>query len=251
MAEPPGPWQDAAEAPAARRAGLKFPLHPADGGRVEDRPPEAPARVRAAHCPRWSLRAAHCPRWSAVATLIALASLVGCAKPKVGFDVDPNAPIGAYQTFGILAAKPGEEVPEDPRFGPLLDRHTEDAIGQALRLRGYQLRSSGPVDFLVSYSNEVRREQRTVGSPVSIGVGYGGYVGSGIGIGTGWAGPSRATTRTLAKGTLVIDVLEPETRRVVWRGWAKDTLTASGDPRGEVFEVVSRILEQFPQAAAR
>jgi hypothetical protein len=170
---------------------------------------------------------------------------------KVGYDIDPEAPIGVYQTFGILEAKSREEIPEDPRFGPLLDQHTEDAIDEALRQRGYQLRTTGPVDFLVSYSNEIRREQRTVGSPISIGVGYGGYVGSGIGIGTGWAGPRSATTRTLAKGTLVIDVLEPETRRVVWRGWAKDTLTASGDPRREVFEVVSRILEQFPQAAAR
>jgi len=227
--------------PRRRQGGLKFPPALAETGRVEDCPPEVPARVRAAHRPRWSIRA----------SLAALLALAGCAKPEVGFDVDPEAPIGVYQTFGILEPKTREEIPEDPRFGPLLDRHTEDAIDQALRLRGYQLRKSGPVDFLVAYSNEIRREQRTVGSPISIGVGYGGYVGSGIGIGTGWGSSSRATTRTLAKGTLVIDVLEPETRKVVWRGWAKDTLTAKGDPRGEVFEVVSRILEQFPQAAAR
>jgi len=63
-----------------------------------------------------------------------------------------------YHTFGILEAKPREEIPEDPRMGPLLDRHTEDAIDAALRLRGYQLRTGGPVDFLVAYSNEIRRE---------------------------------------------------------------------------------------------
>jgi hypothetical protein len=186
-----------------------------------------------------------------LAALLALIGLGGCAKPEVGHDVDPEAPIGVYQTFGILEAKSREEIPEDPRFGPLLDQHTEDAIDDALRRRGYQPRTTGPVDFLVRFSNEIRREQRTVGSPISIGVGYGGYVGSGIGLGTGWTGPRNATTRTLAKGTLVIDVLEPETRRVVWRGWAKDTLTASGDPRERVFDVVSRIFEQFPQAAAR
>ena len=49
----------------------------------------------------------------------------------------------------------------------------------------------------------------------------------------------------------MIDVLEPETRRVVWRGWAKDTLTRSGDPRGEIFAVVSRIFQQFPAASPR
>jgi len=197
---------------------------------VEERPPRALARV---------------------AALLALACLAGCARPQVGFDVDPDAPLGAYQTFGILEAKPREEVPEDPRMGPLLDRHTEDAIDLAFRQRGYQLRRSGPVDFLVAYSNEIQYEQRTVGSPVTLGVGYGSYLGSGVGIGTSWLGPSHATTRTLAKGTLVIDVLDPETRRVVWRGWAKDTLSASGDPRQEIFAAVGRILEQFPQAPAR
>jgi hypothetical protein len=207
------------------------------------RPPDAPARPRRASRTARPLRAS--------AALLASLWLAACARPEVGCDVDPDAPIGVYHTFGILEASPREEVPEDPRFGPLLDRHTEDAIDEALRLRGYQLRTSGPVDFLVAYSNEIQREHRTVGSPVSVGLGYGGYVGSGVGIGTSWVGPSHATTRTVPKGTLVIDVLEPETRKVVWRGWAKDTLTRSGDPRGEIFEAVSRILAQFPQASPR
>jgi hypothetical protein len=49
----------------------------------------------------------------------------------------------------------------------------------------------------------------------------------------------------------VIDVLEASTRRVVWRGWAKDTLSPTGDPRAEIFAAVSRILEQFPAASPR
>jgi hypothetical protein len=182
--------------------------------------------------------------------LLALFCLLACA-PKVGHDVYPDAPLATYHSFGILEAEPGGEAPEDPRFGPLLDRHTEDAIDAALRARGYELRTSGPVDFLVSYSNEIRREQRIDSSGVSLGLGYGTYLGSGVGIGTGWSGPTDARARTLAKGTLVIDVLEASTRRVVWRGWAKDTLSASGDPRAEIFAAVSRIFEQFPAAAAR
>jgi hypothetical protein len=182
--------------------------------------------------------------------LLVLLCLLACA-PKVGYDVHPDAPLATYHSFGILEARPGGEAPEDPRFGPLLDRHTEDAIDAALRARGYELRTSGPVDFLVAYSNEIRREQRIDSSGVSLGLGYGTYLGSGVGIGTGWSGPTDARARTLAKGTLVIDVLEASTKRVVWRGWAKDTLSASGDPRAEIFGAVSRIFEQFPAAAAR
>lgn len=183
--------------------------------------------------------------------LLAGLLLLACAPSKVGHDVHPDASIPFYRSFGILEAKPSEAVPEDPRFGPLLDRHTEDAIDQALRRRGYELQTSGPVDFLVSYANEVSREQRHRSSPVSVGVGYGTYLGSGIGLGTGWHGPSDVTSRTLAKGTLVIDVLEASTKRVVWRGWAKDTLSPGGDPRAEIFAAVDQILAEFPAAAPR
>jgi hypothetical protein len=183
--------------------------------------------------------------------LLACVLLLACASDRVGHDAHPDAPLALYRSFGILEAKTREEVPEDPRFGPLLDRHTEDAIDQALRTRGYELRRSGAVDFLVSYANEIRLEQRHESSPVSIGVGYGSYVGSGVGIGTGWYGPSDVRSRSVAKGTLVIDVLEAETKRVVWRGWAKDTLSRHGDPRAEIFAAVNEIFAQFPPAAPR
>jgi len=178
--------------------------------------------------------------------------LLACASQRVGHDAYPDAPLALYRSFGILEAKARQEAPEDPRFGPLLDRHTEDAIDAALRSRGYELRTSGDVDFLVSYSNEIRLEQRhRTTSPVRVGVGYGTYVGSGVGIGTGWYGPSDVTSQGIAKGTLVIDVLEAGSRRVVWRGWAKDTLSPDGDPRAEIFAAVNEILAQFPPAAPR
>ena len=187
----------------------------------------------------------------ALAPLLALAS-IACAHPTVGHDVDPEARIGAYRSFGILAAERAEKPPEDPRLGPLLDRHTEDAIGWTLRTRGYELRTDGGVDFLVSYRNDVQEEARIESQPLSVGLGYGTvFSGSGVGIGIGWSGPARATARKVAKGRLVIDVLEPSTRRLVWRGWTEDTLSPSGDPRRDIFAAVDRVLAQFPQAAPR
>ena len=183
--------------------------------------------------------------------LLAGVLLLACASPKVGHDAYPDAPLALYRSFGILEAKARPEAPEDPRFGPLLDRHTEDAIDAALRSRGYELRTGGEVDFLVSYANEVRHEQRYRSSPVRVGVGYGTYLGSGVGLGTGWYGPTDVTSRSIVKGTLVIDVLEASSRRVVWRGWAKDTLSPEGDPRAEIFAAVTEIFALFPPAAPR
>jgi len=207
---------------------------------VQERPP-----VPAPASPRRTPLAAR-----AWLPLVALALLAGCAKPPVGHDVDPQAQLGAYRSFGILAAEHSGPPPEDPRLGPLLDRHTEDAIGWTLRTRGYELRTGGDVDFLVAYRNDVQQEERIDAHPVAVGIGTG-MVFSGFGIGTGWTGPARATARKVSKGRLVIDVLEPTTRRLVWRGWTEDTLSPTGDPRRDIFAAVDRVLAQFPPAAPR
>lgn len=186
----------------------------------------------------------------ALLPLLALAALAACAGHRVGHDADPQASLGSYRSFGILPSARVEREVADPRLGPLLDRHTEDAIGWTLRTRGYELRENGDVDFLVTYRNDVQEEARIDSQPVSVGIGTG-MVFSGVGIGTGWSGPSRATARKVAKGRLVIDVLEPRTRRLVWRGWTLDTLSPAGDPRRDIFAAVDRVLEQFPQAAPR
>jgi hypothetical protein len=209
---------------------------------VQERPPVcAPARPPSRPARRFA-RAAR--------ALLALAALSACAGHRVGHDADPQASLVSYRSFGILPSARVEREPADPRLGPLLDRHTEDAIGWTLRTHGYELRPDGDVDFLVTYRNDVQEEARIDSQPVSVGIGTG-MVLSGVGIGTGWSGPSRATARKVAKGRLVIDVLDPTTRRLVWRGWTEDTLSPAGDPRRDIFAAVDRVLELFPQAAPR
>ena len=211
---------------------------------MQERPPvPTPSRPRGR--PAGLARAAR-----ALLPLLALASLAACAKPRVGHDVDPAVALGTYRSFGILPAERAERESEDPRLGPLLDRHTEEAIGFSLRTRGYDQRSTGDVDFLVTYRNDVQHEAKIVAHPMSVGVGYG-TVFNGVGIGTGWSGPTRATAQKVRKGRLVIDVLEPSTHRLVWRGWTEDTLSPDGDPRRDIFAAVDRVLEQFPEASPR
>src|SRR5262249_38972217 len=89
---PPRP----APRPPARPPALKPPARGADEGEVQARPP-VPAPAPPSRGPRRSPRA-----WLPI---LALAALSGCAKPPVGHDVDPQAPLGTYRSFGILAAE--------------------------------------------------------------------------------------------------------------------------------------------------
>ena len=55
-------------------------------------------------------------------------------------------------------------------------------------------------------------------------------------------------------GTLVLDVVDARTSRVIWRGWAQDTVSELlDDPdrmAAKIDEAVSRMLERLPQGGA-
>ena len=56
------------------------------------------------------------------------------------------------------------------------------------------------------------------------------------------------------QGTLVIDVVDARTKKVVWRGWAQDTMTGVIDNQArlekQVDEGVTRMMLLLPQGGA-
>jgi hypothetical protein len=53
------------------------------------------------------------------------------------------------------------------------------------------------------------------------------------------------------QGTIVLDVVNTQTNRVVWRGWAQDSIDGMIDNqellRKEVNKAVARMMELFPR----
>jgi len=77
-------------------------------------------------------------------------------------------------------------------------------------------------------------------------IGYGGY-----GFTRGFGGGMVATTNAYnyTEGTLVVDAINPKTQKIVWRGIAKDELSAKDTPQEKteyINHVVSKIIEKFP-----
>ena len=186
-------------------------------------------------------------RWLPIVLLL---TLLGCSTMQTGIDYDPEIDFSGLRSFGLL---PAEHEGEDLRVSPLADRHTEIAIHRELTTRGY--RHIGPeeearVDFLVTYHNDVKQEERLENYSVGVGVGTG-YYGSGWGVGTSWHAPVHTNTRVFLKGTLVIDIISVAEERLVWRGWAEDTIDANTEVRAKIDAAVASILERFPPPVER
>ena len=138
---------------------------------------------------------------------------------------------------------------EDDQWGvagsnELVDRRIIAAIENTLAAQQFSQVDRAKADFLVLYNVEV--DQRISSSNVSGGVSMGrssrGRHGS-IGISTG------SQVRTYEQGTLLIDVVDVASDKLVWRGVSAQALPDLSDPQrltDHVNETVAAILEQFP-----
>ena len=204
--------------------------------------------------------------------------LVGCASLGVRTDYDRDVTFGTFRSYAWIDSA---RVVRDSLSSPFLDRRVRRAVDRGLRARGFAADSEGHPDFLVSafVIGPTPEEQRwrywpaaPCGSVVSISIGMGypygyglrhsrwpwrspyfhypwGYAcGYRVGFGYLWIPVYEEPGNRLA-GTLVIDILDAQTRDLIWRGSAEGAvLTYAGESvsQEELDEIAARILHQFP-----
>lgn len=173
---------------------------------------------------------------------------LACSTVRVTTDFDPDVDFTRYQSFAWLDP-PMRETPKtetkqgaDPLLvNTLVDQRVRSAVESALILRGYR-RVDDPkqADFQLRYSfytQEVLQDD-----PVYISGGYGWgrypYYGTGIVYGGG--------TSSYQRGTLILDVISPETQRITWRGWAPSKTKDGYIDEERIVRTVDAIVEEFP-----
>lgn len=215
------------------------------------------------------------------ATVWALASgvvVLGCASLGVRTDYDRDVSFAAFRSYAWVDST---KVVRDHEGGPFLERRVRRAVDRGLDARGFVADSEGDPDFLVTAfvigPTPEERQWRywptaPCGSVVSISIGIGYPYGYGhrsrpwpwrtpyyrypwgyacsyrIGFGYLWI-PVYETPGDRLAGTLVIDILDAETRDLIWRGSAEGAvLTYAGESvsQEELDEVATGILREFP-----
>lgn len=181
-----------------------------------------------------------------------LVVITGCAGLQVHTDYDSALNFSNFQTFAWLeapvlttASDGVTDVEANPfAVNSMLDARVRAAVEQELERQGYRPAPAGATpSFQLQYHVILKDKTRisTTAGPY-----YGGYWGAGrYG---GFAGSTQSFD--YQEGTLIIDLVDPETQRIAWRGWAVGNNREGYYDEERVVKVVDAILSQFPPESA-
>lgn len=183
-------------------------------------------------------------RYQRLSVLFALAGLIGgCSTMKIRSDYDRKASFSGLKSFAWTPR--AQEPTGDPRIdNSIVDERIRRAVEGELTRRGFVKRESGTPDFYIGYHAAIERKLN-----VSVMHDYYGY-GSGFGHYPERFDPHVKTYASeYDEGTLVLDIANPSTMKLLWRGSAQTALMGSTSPQHKeqrVKEAVRRILDRFP-----
>ena len=170
--------------------------------------------------------------------LIGALFLSACA-PRIYVDQDPDAKLGGYHRFAWLSPPPSPV--RDPILdSQILDGRVHKAVSADLKARGYEeVAPDANPDFLVTYHTSAKQTLQSTGPSFSFG-----FVDAfPRGFGAVGFGPD---VQTRDEGTLMLDVLDAQNKRLVWRGWTTELLNQDNYSDSAVAGAVKDIFDKFP-----
>src|SRR5205809_6259955 len=146
---------------------------------------------------------------------------------QVQTDYDHSANFGQYKTYSWEKVQTKD---------PLMVDRIKDAVNAALAAKGWtQVDSGGDVSVVAT---EITKNQQTLNTF---------YDGFGGGWRWGGFGDATTTVDNYNVGTLVLDMFDAQTKKLVWRGSASDTLSNKADKNiKNLHKGVQKMQKHFP-----
>lgn len=161
-----------------------------------------------------------------VALVLLLTATVAHAQ-KVSVDQDPAAPFATYKTYAWVEGTPAPD--------PLNEDRLHMSVDAQLALKGLRMNTTDPDLVVTTHVTTMERQEL-----IPNGFGYGPWWGGGLGA---------ATVETYVEGTLIVDLYDAKTKKMVWRGVA--TATASDKPSKnakKMNKALDKMFEKYPIA---
>lgn len=167
---------------------------------------------------------------------IASLSVTASFADQVKTDYDRSADFSKYKTYSWENVR----TPD-----PLWVDRIKSAVNAALAAKGWtQVASGGDVCIMAMEMNQDHHTLNTYYDDFGGGWGWRGRWGGGFGDGFG---TSTTTDDTYTVGTLVVDLFDSSTKKVVWRGSASDTLSDKSEKNiSNLDKGVQKMFEHFP-----
>ncbi len=132
----------------------------------------------------------------------------------------------------------------------LINDRIKESLRESLNAKKYEEVSKEEADLVfvfhvnVTNRSDIRTDYQRVGYS-GYGYGYNGYGGYGTHV------IAVPTTYQWREGRLVVDALNPKTKKIVWRGIVSDELTRSSLTSKEktdyIDKVISKLMQKFPR----
>ena len=177
----------------------------------------------------------HCPFMKSAALFFVLfftSSHIACSPIyNVSYDYDQNFKLATISTFDWLP------IPKEANINSLDAVRIKKAANAELQAKGLILTSENP-DFLIAADIVTKEKQRitTWGYP---------YYDSYRTYGGSW----ELDYYQYEEGTVILDFLEPVSKKLIWRGAAKVALDYANTPEKRdklIKEAVHKILQNYP-----
>jgi hypothetical protein len=168
---------------------------------------------------------------------IALLFATALAAEQVKTDFDRSADFSQYKTYSWEKVQTKNQ---------LWVGRIKDAVNTALAAKGWtQVESGGQVAIVAM---ETTKNQQTLDTLYD---GFGGGWGwRRFGGGGGGFGDATTTTENYKVGTLVVDLFDANSKNLIWRGSASDTLSDKSDKNIKNLDKgVQKMFDHFPPGA--
>jgi uncharacterized protein DUF4136 len=149
---------------------------------------------------------------------------------RVTTDSAPGAPFASYRTF---AWTPGTPSPVS-----LTEQRIHAGVNAQLQARGLMQVDANPDLYVATHV-----ATHTV--PQFIATGFGPWWGP------GWGGGGVATMQSYTEGTLVVDLYDASTKKMVWRGVATGSVSSRPSRNTRRLDrAIARMFERYPPRTA-
>lgn len=174
--------------------------------------------------------------------IVLVLGLWACTAFNVKTDHDSTADFSTFKTFAFAGLA-------DVNKGGIYDnsltqKRIETAVARELTAKGLrQVGLDEQADLLVHYWMNIQDKQRLESGGTSVGVARGPRGGYGWGAGYGGG----VTTVDYKEGTLILDLVEPAKKQLLWRATIVGTLQDSNQDNVELAnEAIAKAFKNYP-----
>lgn len=173
-------------------------------------------------------------------TIILLTSIAlsACSSLKTNSDYDPEINFDNLKTYAWIVKQT-----DNPNFqlNSLLDGRVRASVDKQLQLKGLSKTDTNDADILINYLTQIDKKVNI--DTFNSSFGYSPYYGAGWR--RGGSIQTHATVKEYKVGTLILDIVDRQSRKLIWRGSVAGTIREKNTPEERADAINTAVIEML------